>query len=95
MTPEHVIFIPGVLLVGLALGYAMGAKAARKEMEGRATACASRRPGPAWARVPLDSAGSARGRFPRAPEWQRRSTSVVVGAYGPARPIFPNGIYRN
>ena len=33
MTPEHVIFIPGVLLVGLALGYAMGAKAARKEME--------------------------------------------------------------
>ena len=24
MTPEHVIFIPGVLLVGLALGYVMG-----------------------------------------------------------------------
>ena len=38
MTPEHVIFIPGVLLVGLALGYAMGAKAARKEME-RARDC--------------------------------------------------------
>jgi proteasome assembly chaperone (PAC2) family protein len=33
VTPEHVIFIPGVLLVGLALGYVMGAKAARKEIE--------------------------------------------------------------
>ncbi|HMI83295.1 MAG TPA: hypothetical protein VK550_04325 [Polyangiaceae bacterium] len=33
MTPEHVIFIPGVLLVGLALGYVMGARAARKELE--------------------------------------------------------------
>jgi proteasome assembly chaperone (PAC2) family protein len=33
VTPEHVIFIPGVLLVGLAFGYAMGAKAARKELE--------------------------------------------------------------
>ena len=33
MTPEHVIFIPGVLLVGLAIGYVMGAKAARKELE--------------------------------------------------------------
>lgn len=33
MTPEHVIFIPGVLLVGLALGYVMGARAARKEVE--------------------------------------------------------------
>lgn len=33
MTPEHVIFIPGVLLVGLALGYVMGAKAARKAIE--------------------------------------------------------------
>lgn len=33
MTPEHVIFIPGVLLVGLALGYVMGAKAVRKEVE--------------------------------------------------------------
>ena len=33
VTPEHVIFIPGVLLVGLALGYVMGAKAARKELE--------------------------------------------------------------
>jgi proteasome assembly chaperone (PAC2) family protein len=33
VTPEHVIFIPGVLLVGLALGYVMGAKAARKEID--------------------------------------------------------------
>jgi hypothetical protein len=37
VTPEHVIYIPGVLLVGLAFGYIMGAKAVRKEMEkGRA-----------------------------------------------------------
>ncbi len=35
MTPEHVIFIPGVLMVGLVLGYVMGAKAARKELEKR------------------------------------------------------------
>jgi len=33
VTPEHVIFIPGVLLVGLAVGYVMGARAARKELE--------------------------------------------------------------
>ena len=33
MTVEHVIFIPGVLLVGLALGYVMGARAVRKELE--------------------------------------------------------------
>ena len=33
MTSSHVIFIPGVLLVGLALGYVMGAKAVRKEVE--------------------------------------------------------------
>ena len=31
MTPEHVIFIPAVLLVGLALGYALGARAVRQE----------------------------------------------------------------
>lgn len=35
MTPEHVIFIPGVLLVGLALGYVMGARAARAELAKR------------------------------------------------------------
>jgi proteasome assembly chaperone (PAC2) family protein len=31
MTPEHVIFIPGVLLIGMVLGYIMGARAARTE----------------------------------------------------------------
>ena len=35
MTPEHVIFIPGVLLVGMVLGYIMGARAARAEMARR------------------------------------------------------------
>jgi hypothetical protein len=33
VTPEHLVFIPGVLLVGLAIGYVLGAKAARKEFE--------------------------------------------------------------
>jgi hypothetical protein len=32
MTAEHVIFIPGVLLVGLTLGYALGARAVRAEV---------------------------------------------------------------
>lgn len=32
MTIEHVIFIPGVLLTGLAIGYMMGAKAVRDEI---------------------------------------------------------------
>ncbi len=32
MTAAHFIFIPGVLLVGLALGYSLGAKAVRQEM---------------------------------------------------------------
>jgi proteasome assembly chaperone (PAC2) family protein len=37
VTPEHVIYIPGVLLLGLTLGYIMGARAVRKEIEkGRA-----------------------------------------------------------
>ena len=27
MTAEHVIFIPGVLLLGLSIGYALGARA--------------------------------------------------------------------
>jgi proteasome assembly chaperone (PAC2) family protein len=35
MTPEHVIFIPGVLLIGMVLGYIMGARAARTEMTKR------------------------------------------------------------
>jgi hypothetical protein len=32
MTIEHVIFIPGVLLVGMALGFVLGARAVRSEM---------------------------------------------------------------
>jgi hypothetical protein len=31
MPVEHVIFIPGVLLIGIVLGYIMGARAARTE----------------------------------------------------------------
>ncbi len=34
--PAHFIFIPGVLLVGMVLGYVMGARAAREEAEKRA-----------------------------------------------------------
>jgi hypothetical protein len=30
---EHVIYIPGVLLVGLVLGYVLGARAVREEFE--------------------------------------------------------------
>ncbi|HEY8944635.1 MAG TPA: hypothetical protein VIM73_10255 [Polyangiaceae bacterium] len=33
MTFEHVIYIPGVLLVGLTLGYVLGARAVRAEVE--------------------------------------------------------------
>jgi hypothetical protein len=33
--PEHLIFIPGVLLVGVVLGYVMGARAVRAELERR------------------------------------------------------------
>ena len=32
MTAEHVIFIPGVLLVGLTIGYLLGARAVRNEV---------------------------------------------------------------
>ena len=35
ITPEHVIFIPGVLLVGLTLGYTLGLRAARAEIAKR------------------------------------------------------------
>lgn len=31
--PEHVIFIPGVLLIGIVLGYIMGQRTMRAEME--------------------------------------------------------------
>jgi hypothetical protein len=33
--PEHFIFIPGVLLVGLVLGYVFGIRTARQELERR------------------------------------------------------------
>ena len=32
MTIEHVIFIPGVLLVGITIGFGVGARAVRNEM---------------------------------------------------------------
>jgi len=32
---EHFLYIPGVLLVGLAVGFRLGAKAARDELERR------------------------------------------------------------
>ena len=35
MTIEHVIFIPGVFLTGLAFGYMLGARAVRDEMRRR------------------------------------------------------------
>jgi proteasome assembly chaperone (PAC2) family protein len=33
MPIEHVIYIPGVLLVGVTLGYVLGARAVRSELE--------------------------------------------------------------
>ena len=33
--PEHFIFIPGILLVGMVIGYIMGARAARAEIDRR------------------------------------------------------------
>jgi hypothetical protein len=33
--PEHFIFIPGVLLIGLVLGYILGSRAARAEIDRR------------------------------------------------------------
>lgn len=32
MTIEHVIFIPGVLLVGITIGFVFGSRAVRSEM---------------------------------------------------------------
>lgn len=34
-TAEHVIFIPAVLLLGIAIGWALGARAARDQLEAR------------------------------------------------------------
>ena len=33
--PEHFIFIPGVLLIGIVIGYILGARAAKAEMDRR------------------------------------------------------------
>jgi hypothetical protein len=33
--PEHFIFIPGILLIGIVIGYIMGARSAKAEMERR------------------------------------------------------------
>jgi len=33
--PEHLIFIPGVLLIGIVIGWIMGGRAARDQMEQR------------------------------------------------------------
>jgi hypothetical protein len=33
--PEHFIFIPGILLIGIVIGYILGARAARTEIERR------------------------------------------------------------
>jgi hypothetical protein len=33
MTFEHIIYIPGVFLVGMVVGYTMGARAVREEMK--------------------------------------------------------------
>lgn len=32
MTFEHIIYIPGVLLVGITIGYVLGARAVREEV---------------------------------------------------------------
>jgi hypothetical protein len=33
--PEHFIFIPGILLIGIVVGYVLGMRAARAEIERR------------------------------------------------------------
>ncbi len=33
--PEHFIFIPGALLIGIVIGYILGARAARAEIDRR------------------------------------------------------------
>lgn len=35
-TSEHIVFIPAVLLVGILLGWMLGAKAARQQLADRA-----------------------------------------------------------
>jgi hypothetical protein len=33
--PEHFIFIPGILLIGVVIGYIMGTRSAKAELERR------------------------------------------------------------
>jgi hypothetical protein len=33
ITPQHVIFIPGVLMLGIVTGYVLGARAVRAELD--------------------------------------------------------------
>jgi hypothetical protein len=33
--PEHFVFIPGAVLIGIVIGYIMGGRSARAEMERR------------------------------------------------------------
>jgi hypothetical protein len=33
VTPEHVLFIPGVLILGIFLGFVLGGRAARNQLE--------------------------------------------------------------
>ena len=33
--PEHFVFIPGVLLIGITIGWILGGKAARQQLEKR------------------------------------------------------------
>ena len=33
--PEHFIFIPGVLMIGIVLGYILGARSAREQIDRR------------------------------------------------------------
>jgi hypothetical protein len=35
-TADHLFFIPGILLVGISIGYVLGARAARAELARRA-----------------------------------------------------------
>jgi hypothetical protein len=35
MTPQHVIYIPTVLMLGLIVGYTLGSRAVRAELERR------------------------------------------------------------
>ena len=33
ITPEHMIFIPGIFLIGMTIGYLLGARAVRNELK--------------------------------------------------------------